>query len=195
MTKTLPRSAYFDFLRGIAILMVVGIHTYSGYSFDTFSGNVSIIVRQMLNTAVPLFLALSAYFLCRKPLNTREERTTFWKKQIPKVYVPCLLWSLPLFILALINGSSPLYQTVKLFVCGNSIYYFIALIIQYYLLLPWLQPFNRKLMLGATLVSMMSILIVSYVTAVKGVSLPLIVYAAPFPVWMMFFVLGGGNSQ
>ncbi len=185
------RNNYFDFLRGIAILMVIGIHTYCGYSFETFSGNINIIVRQMLNTAVPLFLALSAYFLCKKPLNTWEERTTFYKKQILKVYIPCLFWSLPLFILALMSGGSPLKQTVNLFICGYSIYYFIALIIQYYLLLPWLQPFSKNLMWCAILVSAISILAVSYITVVKGISLPLIVYAAPFPVWIMFFVMGG----
>lgn len=29
-----------------------------------------------------------------------------------------------------------------------------------------------------------------YITKIKGVSLPLIVYAGPFPVWIVFFVLG-----
>ena len=49
------RIAYFDFLRGLAIMMVVGIHTYT-------LGEDSTVVRQILNTAVPLFIAISGYF-------------------------------------------------------------------------------------------------------------------------------------
>ena len=41
-------NTYFDFLRGLAIMMVVGIHTYT-------LGEDSTVVRQLLNTAVPLF--------------------------------------------------------------------------------------------------------------------------------------------
>jgi len=32
------RNHYFDFLRGIAILMVVGIHTYTMSNFDSVEG-------------------------------------------------------------------------------------------------------------------------------------------------------------
>ena len=48
------RIAYFDFLRGLAIIMVVGIHTYT-------LRKDSVVVRQLFNTAVPLFI----YYLDR----------------------------------------------------------------------------------------------------------------------------------
>ena len=47
----MKRNTYFDFLRGLAIMMVVGIHTYA-------LGKDSTVVRQLLNTAVPLFIAI-----------------------------------------------------------------------------------------------------------------------------------------
>ena len=55
------RIAYFDFLRGLAIMMVVGIHTYT-------LGEDSTVVRQLLNAAVPLFIAISGYFLSQKKM-------------------------------------------------------------------------------------------------------------------------------
>jgi surface polysaccharide O-acyltransferase-like enzyme len=55
------RNHYFDFLRGIAILMVVGIHTYTMSNFDSVEGIRNIIIRESLNFAVPLFLAISGF--------------------------------------------------------------------------------------------------------------------------------------
>lgn len=63
--KNIEHITYFDFLRGVAILMVIGIHTYVAGDFNTIDGSVRIIIRQLLNCAVPIFLALSAFFLSR----------------------------------------------------------------------------------------------------------------------------------
>lgn len=87
------RLAYFDFLRGVAILMVVAIHTYSGGGFETPMGWLRMCVRQAVACAVPVFLAVSGFFLARKALKTWSERWVFWRKQIPKVYIPCVVWS------------------------------------------------------------------------------------------------------
>ena len=88
------RITYFDFLRGLAIMMVVGIHTYT-------LGEDSTEVRQLLNTAVPLFIAISGYFLSQKKMENKEDFFSFLKKQPPKVYLPVLVWSLPLYALAI----------------------------------------------------------------------------------------------
>ena len=58
------RNLYFDFLRGVAILMVVGIHTFLGHGgFDDFTTKTNTIIRQILNVGVPLFFAISGFFL------------------------------------------------------------------------------------------------------------------------------------
>jgi surface polysaccharide O-acyltransferase-like enzyme len=44
------RESYYDFLRGIAIMMVIGIHTYT----DGFM-HFNLFLRQFLNCAVPIF--------------------------------------------------------------------------------------------------------------------------------------------
>lgn len=123
------RVAYFDFLRGLAIMMVVGIHTYT-------LGEDSAEVRQVLNTAVPLFIAISGYFLSYKRMGNKEDYFSFLKKQLPKVYLPVLVWSLPLYALAIYSGRNIFGQTILLFACGLSIYYFVAFIMQCYVVLP-----------------------------------------------------------
>ena len=96
---------YFDFLRGIAILMVVAIHTYIAGDFMSVDGTARIIFRQFLNCAVPIFLALSGFFLGRKIFDNQNSVQSFWKKQIPKVYIPCIVWSLPLLVFSILGGQ------------------------------------------------------------------------------------------
>ena len=112
------RNLYFDFLRGVAIIMVIGIHCY------TIDNNI--LFRQVLNAAVPLFIAVSGFFLSQKVIKDRDQYVVFWRKQIPKVYVPTLFWSLPLLILAVYRGVGIGKSIVNFFSCGFSIYYFIA---------------------------------------------------------------------
>ena len=184
------RNRYFDFLRGVAILMVIGIHTFIPEKIISSGFNFAVLVRQVFNVAVPLFLALSGFFLYRKPLNSKEAVSTFWRRQIPKHYIPVLIWSLPLFAIDIIARKSVLLSVLKLLVCGYSIYYFVALIIQYYLLLPVLQ--KVKLRGGGIIVSLsgISIIVVTYFNIFRGMNLPLILYAGCFVLWGVFYYLG-----
>lgn len=142
----IERNPYFDFLRGFAIIMVVGIHTVTNYAptFETFGQICTIIIRLFLNCAVPLFLAISGYFIASKQISWGNEHFKFLKKQVPKVYIPCLVFSLPYFILSLSYGDSIIKSIIYFFMCGFSVYYFIAVIIQYYLLLPAFTKFNNR---------------------------------------------------
>ena len=134
------RILYFDFLRGVAIIMVVGIHT-SGhhFGFNTLTAQLNTVLRQLLNVAVPLFFAVSGYFLSKKDLSTAEKRNRFWIHQIPKVYVPALIWGLPWLALGLYGGEAPLLEVMLWLCCGLSVLYFIAVTVQNYLLLPIIQ--------------------------------------------------------
>ena len=182
--------SYFDFLRGVAILMVVAIHTYIAGDFTSIDGCIRIVFRQLLNCAVPIFLALSGFFLGRKTFQNRDSVLSFWEKQIPKVYIPCIVWSIPLFCMSISGGVNYSKSAIYMIVCGYSIYYFIALIIQYYILLPLLQKHLKRNLIISMLVSSLSILFVTYMLSVKEWSLPLIFYAGPFVVWFVFYMLG-----
>ena len=138
------RNQYFDYLKGIAILMVIGIHTFLGGGFDSFHDYLNIGIRQVLNCAVPVFIACSGFFLAKKNLANKHEINCFYKKQISRVYLPCLLWSIPWFLLNLLSGHSVMMETINLLFCGYSVFYFVILMIQYYLLLPLTQRFNQK---------------------------------------------------
>ena len=135
----MQRNLYFDTLRGIAILMVVAIHTFIACEFDDCLSICAISMRELFNMAVPLFLAISGFFIGRKKNENNSQIFKFWKNQIPKVYIPTLFWSIPYLALAVFHQQSLLKNIIVLLFCGYSIYYFIALIIQCYLLLPFIQ--------------------------------------------------------
>lgn len=101
--------------------------------------------RNLLNAAVPLFLAISGYFMANKRVNTRATYKDFLKKQATKVYVPMLVWSVPYLILAYLHRESPAVSVLLFFFGGFSIYYFIILIVQYYALLPLMQKMGQSL--------------------------------------------------
>ena len=185
------RNYYFDGIRGLAILMVIGIHTYPNPDSDTFWGVTEICLRQLLNCAVPIFFAISGYFLVKKDFNSFEDIKMFWKKQILKVYVPTLVWSLPYFLIEILKGESIFGNILFLFVCGFGPFYFIATIIQYYVLLPIIKKIKSFSNIIPFTISLISSLVAAYYISWGGFSsLPIIFYAGPFYVWIVFFVLG-----
>lgn len=138
------RVEYFDFLRGIAIIFVVAIHSFTPFLIsesNTLSYHLSIIWRQIIGCAVPIFLAISGYFMSNKDVNTQSKYSLFIKKQIPRVYIPMLVWSVPFLVYSYFNDVSVFKSLIWFFIGGYSVYYFIILIVQYYMLLPKLQSF------------------------------------------------------
>lgn len=126
------RIQYFDFLRGIAVIMVVAIHAYPLSSDD----GVSRVLRSLIGCAVPVFLAISGFFLSKKTFDNRKQYVAFLRRQVPKVYVPMLIWSLPMLTTVILKGDGIWQSVGYFFVGGLGVFYFIAVIIQCYVLLP-----------------------------------------------------------
>lgn len=170
------RNPYFDFLRCIAIVMVVGIHAYPEYVSGAEIGSLSRLLRLSLNCAVPLFLAISGYFMARKQVGTAGEHLAFLRRQVPKVYVPAVVFSVFWFLYDYQwRRVIDLVSVINVFTCGHSVYYFIALIIQYYLLLPWLQRCAGKGWLALfAAVSALSIVTLTFVRTLEGVNLSML---------------------
>lgn len=116
----------------------------------------------------------------------------FLKRQITKIYIPALIYSVPWFLLDFhANPDNIGIKIANYAFCGYSIYYFVALIIQYYILSPLLTHINNSEgLILTTLISSISILLITYLLKIKNLAIPLLVYAGPFPVWIAFFFLG-----
>lgn len=190
------RIDYFDILRALAICGVVAIHasgTGLNFQTDSINFNFTVLWRNLLNVSVPMFLAISGFFLARKSFNSVSDYLSFLKKQIPRVYIPMLIWSLAWLGLAIVIYQQSLLDEVLKLLTFQSTgpYYFIALILQFYLLLPLLRRWaNGRGLVASIVVSLLMTVLIFYLRYFTGLELPLIVYAGNFFTWLMFFVLG-----
>ena len=133
------RDTYFDFLRGIAIIFVVGIHTRVITGLSCLELYSKEFILQIITIAVPLFTAISGYFLIDRHFEYRHGR--FWKffvKQVKKVYLPMLIWSVPFYLIGLKADNSLLFWTVYALPGGMSVMYFPPMIMQMHPLTPLL---------------------------------------------------------
>jgi surface polysaccharide O-acyltransferase-like enzyme len=190
------RIKHFDALRGLAIIAVVAIHsTGSGlkFNFNDFNFHFTIFFRNLLNFAVPMFLAISGFFLLNKKNDTLLDHKLFLQRQIPKVLIPCYFWSFCFFVLLVyVTGKSVKVEFVKLITFQTVVpYYFIALITQYYIALPFIKKLVSNAGLAISVViSIFSTIIIFYIRYYTDIQLLTIVYGGCIFTWIMFFVLG-----
>ena len=189
------RNEYYDFIRGVAIVFVIGIHTFArNVSDEGFVMHAQVLLRQVFNCAVPLFLAISGFFLGRLELSSRADRVAFWKKQIPKIYTPCLLWSLYYLHKDIFIYDKPVVGSIiNYMLCGSGVYYFILVMLQLYFLLPFIKRFCNKagtwvfIALSFAAVLAMNI----YYTELRGVPVGKLIATLGYaPLWIGFFALG-----
>ena len=190
------RIVYYDFLRCFAIILVIAVHSFSS-SFSDGTVSISVLaIRNLCNVAVPIFLALSGYFMAQKNLESGNF-LPFIKKQLIRVWFPVLFCSLPLLFLDILHGRHLFYCLINFFFCGYSVYYFVAVVIQCYLLLPflnWMYKRSNKsyiaLMIFTLFFAILGWALKSYLFPYYSIKLPLIIYAGGFWMWSVFFVLG-----
>lgn len=177
------RNQYFDSLRGIAIIAVVGIHAYN----TTYNNLPALFCREALNFCVPLFLALSGFFLSSKTIKSKDQYFYFLRKQIPKIYIPCVLWSIPFVLL---DDRTAEIRLITLFTCGYSVYYYIVLTIQYYIGLPLLQRLSNRFIYLFAILQILTTIGISYLSLFKSLHLPLTIDGGICLLWISFYFMG-----
>lgn len=95
-TALRPHIVWLDTLRFVAILMVVACHCTDPFNASPESrANPDFsywgsFYGSMLRACVPLFVMMTGFLL----LPVKQEAATFYKKRIPRVFFPFLLWSI-----------------------------------------------------------------------------------------------------
>ncbi len=181
------RNEYFDFIRGVAIIFVVALHTHPAQMNRTES-----LIKLLCCCAVPLFLAISGYFIASKDLVNNQSRNEFWKRQIPKVYIPCFIWSLPYFVQNTVKGWPILTNLFYQVFCGYGVFYFIFVIITMYLILPFIKEHCNKKTVVILLLALslfFKYIIVFYNPLSNFVSGLLATLGCPF-IWIGYFAIG-----
>lgn len=146
------RIVALEYMRGIAMLGVIGIHTGSQYLSNTFN-NVHLIALLEVVTrfSVPIFFFISAFGLFyRRDLEKIFDYKAFLLKRIQSVLLPYLTWSaiyLVHYTLAYQEYSFcsiPALINCLFFGLASYQLYFLVILLWFYLLMPfWIWLIKR----------------------------------------------------
>jgi surface polysaccharide O-acyltransferase-like enzyme len=193
---TEDRDLSFDAFRGFAIIAVVAIHAvvsvFAQRHFSAEPWNFFFLFAyfQLLEFAVPAFLFISGYWLSKRPINSLEDYKVFLMKRFSRVLIPYLFWSC--LLLGYGAVTIDIRETIhRLLTGGASVgYFFIIMIVQLYMLTPFLQYINRR-RAGLVLVIVFNVLslFTLYLSRLFHVigHLPA---SLPFYSWIIFFEMG-----
>lgn len=160
-----PRLAAIEYIRGISMMGVIGIHVGSDYLSNP-SANLHVIALFEVFTrfSVPIFFFISAFGLFYNlDINEPFHYKDFIRRRLRTVLVPYLFWSFlyltvnHLFHAAPFPGPSEL---CRLFFFGITHYhlYFLVILLWFYLLMPvWIAMIRRMNMKGLALLLLFQI--------------------------------------
>ena len=98
------RIVWLDLLRFVAILMVIACHSVDIYNAtpqeDASAGFWGGFIGSMMRPCVPLFAMMTGMLL----LPVREPAKDFYRKRIPRILFPMLLWSVIYNLVPWITG-------------------------------------------------------------------------------------------
>ena len=144
--------AAIEYIRGISMLGVIGIHVGSQYLMNPASNaHLTALFEIATRFSVPIFFFISAFGIfynmdLDKPFSYRR----FLEKRSRAVFIPYLVWSLFYLLhdgwLYNVGFPAPLSLASLLFF-GNAKYqlYFLVLLIWFYLLMPLWIPLVKRI--------------------------------------------------
>lgn len=154
------RDAGNDALRGIAIMIVLVIHTTATWASappNTLTGRIHAAFAPILGLWLPLFLGISGFYVGRRDICSVADYLEFLQKRLTRIIVPYVIWSVVDFILKYTAGKAVFAELLPGIIFGRICYpfYFIPILIKLYLAYPVLNFCVRnRWRLGLTLLFM-----------------------------------------
>lgn len=187
---TMKKELYWQRVRGICILSVIGIHILAEYLLR--SGGVLklewVLARQLLNFSVPTFVFIAGYFTKKEKVKSAK---TFYFRRLQRLLVPYIIWSL-----LYLGLRGKLHQNIlETLITGGASWhlYYIIVLLQCVMLTPMLVKFNGWGGVILSVVAFQGYMLIKYSClwqGMKWLSFPLCVEFLPF------YTLGilAGNS-
>lgn len=189
------------FLRALACLMVVGVHvsaTNSAMNNDTYN-SFTYFLNQIGRFGTPIFALISGFLLFYPLTRKKFKIGYFLKTRISKIIIPFLLWSAVYRYLRFYYEKWELadpWKEAGTILSGNAFYhlYFIAIVVQFYIIFPFIQKIfkTQSLILVFTFISfIISYKLYGFHPNMEG---PLGDYLGGksfMPIWIFYFAFGG----
>ena len=190
------RNVFWDQIRGVAIIAVVAIHASSASgTFPTESANFQfgMALRQLIDFAVPMFLAVAGYFAGLKPIASPVD---FVRSRFLRILPPYLFWT-AVYVLVLKRGDLfSLTALARDVIAGTGIGigYFVIVLLQMVVLTPIIDRIKSRwlhilIMITGTILGLATTYLLQVILDGSSLSrFPF--YALPFFVWYPFYHLG-----
>jgi peptidoglycan/LPS O-acetylase OafA/YrhL len=178
-----PRILKLDFLRGFAILYIVGVHHLDDYAGNIYHSQLELITTKAF---LGMFVFISGYLLSmNNPINNRDDVLNFTFKRFLRIY-PLYALALLLFMFcSLMSFESMLLHMAFLNVLVNKsgmTLWFVTIICIFYLFYPILV--YRYSLLKTTAVFLVFCLIVVPLNRMFGL------FDIRLPIYFPLFLLG-----
>ncbi|MBQ2635082.1 MAG: acyltransferase [Methanobrevibacter sp.] len=136
------RIFYYDFLRAIAIILVILVHVDGiiGYGFDSLKHAIPGLLTATTWPAVPIFLMLSGALL----LNRSYTLSEFFKKRFTRILYPFIFWVLVTGLIGFLSFSWSGEETLKVIFGLISPFWYIWMLIGIYLFIPIINSFLKE---------------------------------------------------
>ncbi|OPX88335.1 MAG: Acyltransferase family protein [Pelotomaculum sp. PtaB.Bin104] len=206
-----------DILRSVAVLAVISIHITGGYLFNE-KNSFALFWNQGMRFSVPLFFIISGFLLLNYDLeNNNFSFKIYFKKRISKIIIPYIFWTIFYTIYYMNNGILEIKNSImgvfaydvnfiKILLINTlqgtaaPHLYFIVIILQLYILYPFLFLLvkrNEKSLLAISFVVSLYFQIADYLYSYGLLMLPeggFKYYGLMFFPWIFYFVLGMYNA-
>jgi len=142
-----------NFVRSIAALSVVLVHvTASNYSLNDKQLHWFVLfLNQITRYGTPFFAVISGFLLYNQAIKKQYNFKKFLSSRFTKVLIPFFIWSFIYLIVKIYSqGGASDFEGTKHFIYnflfGKSWYhlYFIAVVVQFYLVFPLIQRFHSQ---------------------------------------------------
>lgn len=187
---------YWQAVRGICILAVVLIHSLGGFDYTVSNCTEFVILRQVINFAVAVFVFMAGYFV---DIDRVVDKNFNYKNWLlyrgGRLCIPFVIWSLIYSELTLLKN---IYNGVEInwlgfvyrFIVGKSAtpFYYIVVLIQLTVITPWLVKIVKEksyISKALWLVTPTYLLYVYAWNVITGTSPYL--YETLFPAWFGFY--------
>ena len=148
------RIASIEYIRGLGMLGVVGIHT-GAFSLSNPQANVHLfaLLEIVSRFSVPIFFFVSAFALFRQyPLEQSFAAGHFFRRRFQHVLLPYVLWSLFYMLhYSYATGDRSIWlprlvYNYILFGAASYQLYFLVILLWFYLLMPFWRVCVRKIL-------------------------------------------------
>ena len=152
MTETIKQKhrdiPWIHLLRVLACLMVISLHCSTvarGFTMDELTRHFDVLVSVATKPCVPLFFMITGYLIL--PYRNGDDVMTFYKKRIPRILFPLLIWGVVYAVLPYFLGMCSQAEMWKELMLSpikapnyiGGIMWYLFILIGIYLAIPFLS--------------------------------------------------------